>query len=194
MVFQHLTVGPLMVNCYVLGDEVSGEAVVIDPGGDALIIFSVLKNNGLTLKYIINTHGHFDHSAGAGPLKKLAGGQILIHELEEQQGFEPDDYLKDGDKLIFGDFELEVIETPGHSPGGVSIYFEEAGMVFAGDTLFARSVGRTDIPGSSSDVLVKSIREKLFKLPDDTMVLPGHGSRTAVDWEKQTNPYVRGES
>lgn len=194
MIFEQLAVGPLAVNCYVLGDEYDKEAVVIDPGGNTPIIFSFLTRSDLTLKWIINTHGHWDHTHGNAELKKLAGGKIIARkdEVMQEATATPDEYVVGGDIISFGDYDLEVLDTPGHSPGSISLYLEEEDMVFTGDLLFARSVGRTDIPGASQETLLESIKTKILSLPDNTMVLPGHGSRTAIDWEKGSNPFIRG--
>jgi len=181
-----------MVNCYLLGDEDSGEGVVIDPGGDADQIASVLKQDNLKLTTIINTHGHWDHTGGNNELKRLAGGRILIHPLEYGNGFVPDGQLVEGDRISFGPHTLEVMETPGHSPGSVSLYLPEAEAVFVGDLLFAGSIGRTDLGGGSFDDLINSVREKIFTLPDQTRVLPGHGPLTTVGQEKEFNPFFQG--
>jgi len=192
MILKYLTVGPLMSNCYVLGDEKSGQGVVIDPGGDAELIAQTLNENGLTLTSIINTHGHWDHTGGNTTLKSLAGGRILMHAADSNQGFAPDGYLIEGDRIQFGPYELEVLETPGHSPGGISLYLPEAGVVFVGDLLFAGSIGRTDIAGGSFSTLIQAVKDKIFPLPDQTTVLPGHGPMTTVGQEKQFNPFLRG--
>ncbi|MBW2091553.1 MAG: MBL fold metallo-hydrolase [Deltaproteobacteria bacterium] len=192
MILKYLTVGTLMSNCYVLGDEKSGQGVVIDPGGDAELIAQTLNENGLTLTSIINTHGHWDHTGGNTTLKSLAGGRILMHAADSNQGFAPDGYLIEGDRIQFGPYELEVLETPGHSPGGISLYLPEAGVVFVGDLLFAGSIGRTDIAGGSFSTLIQAVKDKIFPLPDQTTVLPGHGPMTTVGQEKQFNPFLRG--
>ena len=193
MIFEHVAAGPLMVNCFILGDEVSGEAVVIDPGGGVSKIISVLKKNGLTLTSIINTHGHWDHTGGNNKLKKNAGGRILIHAAESCRGFKPDGHLKGGDRVTFGKYELEVLDTPGHSPGGISLNLTGEESVFVGDLLFAGSIGRTDLAGGSFETLLRSVREKIFPLGDDTRVFPGHGPMTTVGREKRFNPFLKGE-
>jgi len=193
MIIKYMAVGPLMANCYILGDEESRESVVIDPGGDADQIASVLAEDGLRLTAIVNTHGHWDHTYGNEELKRLAGGTILIHALEAVNGFIPDGYLAEGDRVKFGPYELEVRETPGHSPGSISLYLPEVEAVFVGDLLFAGSVGRTDFGGGSHQVLLASVREKIFTLPDQTRVLPGHGPLTTVGQEKRFNPFFQGD-
>ena len=191
MILKQMTVGPLKVNCYIIGDEQSGQAIVIDPGGDAEKIGAFLDQKGLTLQTIINTHGHWDHTSGNAALKKLAGGEILMHASEDPMGVSIDGHLAEGDQVTAGRFVLEVMETPGHSPGGISLYLAEADVVFVGDLIFSRAIGRTDMPGSNRDTLLKSIRERIYPLPGRTMIAPGHGSMTALDWEKMSNPYLR---
>ncbi|MBW2623091.1 MAG: MBL fold metallo-hydrolase [Deltaproteobacteria bacterium] len=186
-----MTVGPLKVNCYILGDEQSGQAIVIDPGGDAEKIATFLDQKGLTLQTIINTHGHWDHTSGNAELKKLAGGEILMHASEDPMGVSIDGHLAEGDQVTVGRLVLEVMETPGHSPGGISLYLAEADVVFVGDLIFSRAIGRTDMPGSNRDTLLKSIQERIYPLPGQTMIAPGHGSMTALDWEKMSNPYLK---
>ena len=206
MILNMLVTGMLMTNCYILGDEESGEAVVIDPGGSAEKIASILTKNDLTLRYIVNTHGHFDHVLAAAPLKSQAGGEILVHRddlpLLRDNSFaaafglggdsskpEPDGYITEGDTISFGKERLKVIHTPGHSPGSVSLVLEGRETVFVGDTLFAGSIGRTDLPGGSYPVLISSVRERLFPLGDDFTVYPGHGPETTIGREKRYNPF-----
>ena len=192
MIFEHIAAGPLMVNCFILGDEESREAVVIDPGGHVPNIVSILKRHSLKLTAIVNTHGHWDHTGGNAELKELAGGRILIHADEENRGFTPDGSLQEGDTVTFGTRVLHVLDTPGHSPGGISLHLPESRSVFVGDLLFAGSIGRTDLNGGSFDVLLNSVRDKIFPLGDDTRVLPGHGPETTVGQERQTNPFLTG--
>ena len=192
MIFEHLAAGPLMVNCFILGDEDSGEGLVIDPGGNVRDIEALLDKHSLTLKNIINTHGHWDHTGGNAELKAARGGEILIHADEQIRDFSPDGYLNEGDRITFGPHVLEVLHTPGHSAGGVSLYFGEGGSVFVGDLLFAGSVGRTDLAGGSMDVLIRSVKDKIFPLGDEIRVLPGHGPMTTVGQEKRFNPFLRG--
>ncbi len=192
MIFQHLNAGPLQVNCFILGDKESQEAIVIDPGGNVGEIVSILKKHDLVLKSIVDTHGHWDHTGGNAELKTKAGGSILIHAAEECRGFTPDGYLAEGDEVTFGPHVLKVMETPGHSPGGISLYLEEARAVFVGDLLFSGSVGRTDLNGGSFEVLARSVRERIYPLGDAVRVLPGHGPSTTVGEEKKYNPYVKG--
>lgn len=181
------------------------EALVIDPGGNGQGIKSFLEEKGFKLKYIVLTHGHFDHVGAVADLKD-ENVEILIHEedlylyeIANQQamnfGIEipklpsPDRFLAEGDRVEFAGMSLDVIHTPGHTPGSISLYGH--GLLFTGDTLFANSVGRTDFPRSSHDALMKSIKDKLFKLPDDTRVLPGHEDETTINIEKENNPFLR---
>jgi hydroxyacylglutathione hydrolase len=192
MIFQHLTAGPLMVNCFILGDETSREGVVIDPGGNVDDIIQLLDRHNLELTTILNTHGHWDHTGGNEELKNKRGGQIMIHRSEKAGGFVPDGYLEEGDHVRFGNHTLNVLHTPGHSPGGISLYLPDAQTVFVGDLLFAGSVGRTDLEGGSFETLLQSIREKIFPLGDRTRVLPGHGPMTTVEQERRSNPFLKG--
>jgi len=205
MFFSRLVLGPLQVNCYILGDEETGEAVVIDPGDEDDRILDILNNNNLRLRYIINTHAHFDHVGVNQLLKEATGADILIHEEDEEllriagdQAFlyglditpsRPDRLLKDGDEIGIGRIKLKVIHTPGHSEGGICLLGD--GFVFTGDTLFAGSAGRTDFPGGDMERLVRSIRERLALLPDNTRVLPGHGPETTIGEEKENNPFFK---
>ena len=206
MIQQSLVVGLLQVNCYILGDEETKEAVVIDPGGDEDEILYSLKFHGLNLKLIIDTHGHFDHVDANLPLKEATGAQIAIHNLDagmlgkpsqEAMFFtgnrlrlsEADILLKEGDVLTFGNFRLQVLHTPGHTPGGISLVMENNPLVYVGDTLFAGSIGRTDFPGGDFNTLINGVREKLFALGDHYTVYPGHGPATTIGQERQYNPF-----
>ncbi len=208
MIFKYRETGPLMVNCFILGDEGTREAAVVDPGGDAEAILYLLKEDGLELKYIINTHSHFDHIGGNAALKRETGAAILIHPSEkdmltamssmaQQWGipFEPspppDGELDEGDVIEVGAVRLEVIHTPGHSPGGVSLKVKDMPMVVVGDTLFQFSIGRTDFPGASHSLLIRSIKEKLLPLGDDVEVYCGHGPPTLMGREKKHNPFLQ---
>jgi hydroxyacylglutathione hydrolase len=213
---RSVEVGFAAANCYVLADRESGEAAVIDPGtGDPSEldpIIDEIKREGLSVKYIINTHGHADHMWGNDYLKARLGGEVVIHELDglkltdpERNGsvmfgfsvrVSPADMLvAEGDVLEMGGVALKVLHTPGHSSGGA--VFLGDGFVLTGDTLFAGSIGRSDLPCSSEDgsvayqVLLDSIARKLMVLPDDTVVLPGHGPATTIGTERETNPFLR---
>jgi hydroxyacylglutathione hydrolase len=207
MIFETVIVGQLAVNCYILGCERTGKGIVIDPGADADRILPVLSKLGLKIIHVVNTHGHFDHVGGNGEILKVTGADLLLHEadvpllsravataaaygLPAENSPHPDEYLLDGMTIPFGDYELRVLHTPGHTPGGCCLYSE--GMVITGDTLFADSVGRTDFPGGSLEALMESIHSKLLTLPDDTIVHPGHGPASTIGRERVRNPYLRG--
>ncbi|MGB5157934.1 MBL fold metallo-hydrolase [Desulfobacterium sp. N47] len=206
MIIEDLIVGPIMSNCFVVGCENTKEAVVIDPGDEPDKILMVIAKHKLKVKYIINTHGHVDHVGGNKKLKEATGADLLIHSLDApmlsriaatgaawglnvEDSPPPDQMLKDGDEVKFGDITLKVIHTPGHSPGGISLYTDDC--VFVGDTLFAGSIGRTDFPGGDYDTIISSIRNKLFVLGDDVRVLAGHGPETSIAIEKKYNPFAK---
>jgi len=204
MIIERLVVGMLQSNCYLAGCETTKEGIVIDPGGDAPLILDRAKELGLTIKYIVNTHGHIDHIAANRPVKEATGAQIAIHEEDahwlvtdqgayarmlgvQSPGPPADVLLHEGDKITFGEEELEVIHTPGHSQGGISLLGE--GVVFCGDTLFAMGVGRVDLPGGSWEILMDSIKNRLFSLPEETTAYTGHGPPTTIGREKRLNPW-----
>lgn len=206
-----LAVGHLLTNCYIVSCERTREALVIDPGLSINEVENFLKEimkNSLQVKYIVNTHGHMDHISGNALIKERTGAKIMIHEydadmlinpIENLSGImglsitspPPDLTLKDGDKIRIGDLEIEVLHTPGHTPGSISLYYRNEGVIFTGDTLFAGSIGRTDFPGSSYRMLIKSIRERLLILPDETIVYPGHGEATTIGRERRWNPFLK---
>ena len=190
----------MAANCYVITHAPTKDACLIDPGGEPGRIRDFMKKNGLILKFIINTHGHGDHILGNG----FFGVPIYIHRLEKDFLTDPDlnlsgmlglslktpeasRLLEDGDKIYLNDLELEILHTPGHTPGGISVKLD--GVVFTGDTLFAGSVGRTDLPDGDEKALLGSIRKKLFTLDDDTVVYPGHGQESTIGIEKESNPF-----
>jgi glyoxylase-like metal-dependent hydrolase (beta-lactamase superfamily II) len=206
MIQKGLEVGLLQVNCYIIGDEESKEAVVIDPGGDEQEILEVLNYHQLKLKYIIDTHGHFDHVDANQPLKEATGAQILIHEADAQMLNQPsaeamfftgnrlrlsqaDVLLQEGDRISFGPYRLKVLHTPGHTPGGISLVMEDHPYVYVGDLLFNGSIGRTDFPGGSYNELILAVRMKIFPLGDNYTVYPGHGPVTTVGHERKYNPF-----
>jgi len=206
MIQKGLMVGLLEVNCYILGDEETKEAVVIDPGGDEDKILEALKYAELNLKYIIDTHGHFDHVDANQPLKEATGAKIAIHEADAQMLSQPsaeamfftgnrvrvsqaDLLLKEDDLISFGPYRLKVLYTPGHTPGSISLVLEGFPYVYVGDLLFAGSIGRTDFPGGSFDNLIQAVRTKIFPLGDQYAVYPGHGPVTTVGQERKYNPF-----
>jgi hydroxyacylglutathione hydrolase len=189
-VVVRLIVGPLMVNCYIVGCKETHEAAVIDPGGDVPRIVSELVKRELTVKYILNTHGHWDHSGGNDELRAITRAPLLLHRADGRGMNEPPDgFLEEGEEVRFGSFCLKVLHTPGHSPGGLC--FTSPGVVFSGDTLFAGSIGRTDLPGGSYEALIEGVRRKLFCMEDDTRVYPGHGPPSTIGQEKRYNPFFR---
>ena len=206
MIIKKLEVGPIMANCFILGCESTKEAVVIDPGDDADRILTELAKSELNVKYLINTHGHFDHVGANKRMKEVTGAQLAIHPDDEPMlnelshsasmfGLSADNsppadiLLKDGDEISFGEMTLKVIHTPGHSKGGICLYTE--GHLFAGDTLFAGSIGRTDLPGGDYDTLILNIKQKLLVFDDKTIVYTGHGPETSIGNEKRMNPFLR---
>lgn len=203
---ETLVVGPLQVNCYLFWDEDSKEALVVDPGEDASAIKAAVAASGAEVKAILNTHGHFDHVGANAALKEAWDVPIWLHEAdvpllhqarEHAAGFglevmpspDPDSYLYAGQRIALGQQEIEVRHTPGHSPGGV--VFVGPGWVVTGDTLFAGSIGRTDLPGGSGDELLASVRRELLTLPGETQVLPGHGPASSIQREKRLNPFFK---
>jgi glyoxylase-like metal-dependent hydrolase (beta-lactamase superfamily II) len=203
MILEIVPVGMLAANCYIIGCEDTKMGLMIDPGGDALNLLSKIKKLDLNIKYIILTHGHHDHIGAVNEIKKKTNALIAIHELDKEMLKDENNLennigrkitiasydidLKDGDKLSIGNINLKIIHTPGHSPGGISILTD--GAVFTGDTLFAGSIGRTDFYKGNMEDILYSIRNKLFTLPEDTKVYPGHGPASTIKREKNTNPF-----
>ena len=207
MIHEILPVGMLQCNCSILGDEVSHEAIVIDPGDDIPHIMAVLQKHNLTVKQILITHAHIDHIAGAARLKKLTGAPILynpndlplVEMMDMQAGWlgmptpevhPPDDTLEDNHVIAITGLSGNILHTPGHTQGSVCLYLPEQKLLIAGDTLFARSVGRTDLPGGDARALIRSIHSKLLPLPDETKVVPGHGPSTTIGEERESNPFL----
>ena len=209
MIVRRFIVGPLETNCYLVVCEDSKESMIIDPGtygGEYRTVLERVIKDGLKVKFIVNTHGHFDHIMGNRHIKEKTGASIMIHRQDLAMLTDPslnlsrmlglrvtsppaDIILEDGDTFKVGDEEFRVIHTPGHSRGSVSILGN--GAVFTGDTLFAGSIGRTDLPGSSLRDLTRSIMDKLMRLPDQTKVYPGHGPESLIGLERRSNPFVK---
>lgn len=205
MILESLTVGPLAANCYFIGCERTREGLVVDPGGDPERILAAIERLGLQIASILNTHGHVDHIAADAAVKRATGARVLVHaedrELVERPhpfwasmvgGVEPcevDDTLAEGDELQVGDLTVRVLHTPGHTPGGVCLSVDEA--LLTGDTLFAGSIGRTDLPGGSMPVLEESLRRLMAEVPPETRILPGHGPTSTMAEEMRTNPFLR---
>lgn len=204
--YESFAVGPLQCNCVIIGDRVSKKAIVVDPGGDAERILATLARENLKLTQIIHTHAHLDHILASGVLREKTGASLYLHRgdkflwdaVEQQcQAFgvpsvelpDPDRYLEDDEALHCAGGVC--LHTPGHTPGSVSFWFEPAKLLVAGDTLFRRSVGRTDLPGGDFEQLQRSISERLYQLDDDAVVITGHGPQTTVGEEKTENPFVR---
>ncbi|HYS42849.1 MAG TPA: MBL fold metallo-hydrolase [Geobacteraceae bacterium] len=207
MIFEIVVVGPLEVNCFILGCETTREGVIVDPGSEAEKVLAAAGKLGLTIRQVINTHGHFDHVGGNRQVLAATGATLLIHDgdvpflsraaevatrygLTTENSPPPDQLLEDGLLLTFGKYGMQVLHTPGHTPGGCCLYLESEGKVITGDTLFAEGVGRTDFPGSSHEALIEGIRSKLLTLPDKTVAYPGHGPATTIGHEKRYNPYI----
>lgn len=206
MIIRALPVGPLQANCFIVGCEETRQSAIIDPGGDVDLLLSTLAKDNLKLAVIINTHGHFDHVGGNKALKDASGADLMIHKqdapmlgqlnqmgaawgMKVEDSPSPDRFLEDGDVIDFGHLQMRVIHTPGHSPGGICLYMESHKALFVGDTLFAGSIGRTDLPGGDYDTLISSIQTKLFILPEDTAVYNGHMETTTIGKEKKFNPF-----
>ncbi len=204
IIFESLTVGPLAVNCYIIGSKKDNAAIVIDAGGDHEEILRTLKKYNLTLELLINTHAHFDHVGGVRPLQDLTGAKFLLHRedislldcLNDQTDAfglpsisipKVDGPLADNEEIPIGNEVIRVIHTPGHSPGSVCFLIDDA--VFVGDTLFAGSIGRTDLYGGSYEKIIHSIKTRLFTLKEHVIVYPGHGEFTTVGEEKRHNPF-----
>lgn len=206
MIIEKLEVGPIMANCFIIGCDRTKEAMVVDPGDDPDRILMALAKKELKVKFLVNTHGHFDHVGANKRMKEVTSAPIAIHSGDEPMLTElsrsaamfglsaensppADTLLKDGDEIAFGDLSFKVIHTPGHSRGGICLY--TPGHLFAGDTLFAGSIGRTDLPGGDYDTLISSIKTKLLTLPEETVVYTGHGPETSIANEKRMNPFLR---
>jgi glyoxylase-like metal-dependent hydrolase (beta-lactamase superfamily II) len=208
MVHEILPVGMLQCNCSIFGDDASGEALVVDPGDNVPQILDVVKRHGWTVKAIAITHGHIDHIGGAAKLRAATGAPVWMNEIDEEQQAmldvqaawmgmrtpertEIDVDAREGGKLVVGGTDFHVLHTPGHTRGSISLWIPGEKKVVSGDTLFRDSIGRTDLPGGDMEAIIDSIRGKLFALPDETVVTPGHGEETSIAHEKEYNYFVR---
>jgi hydroxyacylglutathione hydrolase len=209
VILETLTVGPFQENCYVIGDEVTLEGAVVDPGEEAVRIALAVEQSNLEIGRILITHAHIDHvgavaaladeyacpvlmHAEAEPMLELLPTQAMMMGLRFGKVPSVDHYIEDGQVLEVGGLKLEARYTPGHAPGHLAFYAESEAVVFAGDALFAGSVGRTDLFGGNMEVLMRSINERLMTLPDETQVLPGHGPQTTIADERRHNPFLQG--
>jgi len=207
MFLKTLVVGPFASNCYIVGSESSKHGLIIDPGAEAKLILKTVNDLGLTISLIVVTHAHIDHIGALAPVKESTGAKFAIHEAEAAASLgmfsrmlssmtggsftqppKPDRLLKDRDTIEVADLKFTVLFTPGHSPGGISLYGH--GILFSGDTLFNYGIGRTDFPGCSYEQIMDSIKNKLMILPDETIVYPGHGPSTTIGEEKRGNPFL----
>lgn len=209
MIHEILPVGLLQCNCSVFGDEQTHEAIVIDPGDNVAEIESILERHGLRVKAIVITHAHIDHVAGAKLLKRNTGAPVYMNASDQELlsmldvqarwlGVAPPERVdvdvdaRDAVSLRLNQAEFHVMETPGHTPGSISLYIPTERKLVAGDTLFKDSIGRTDLPGGDSRRILSSIKTRLLLLPDETVVTPGHGELTTIGREKERNPFLRG--
>lgn len=208
MIHVILPVGLLQCNCSIFGDEQTLEAIVIDPGDEIDRIVAVLETHALKVKAIVVTHAHIDHVAGAHKLRAVTGAPVYLNEhdrellealdwqarwlgVETPPQTEVDTAAKDGTVLQLGRADFQVLETPGHTQGSISVYIPQERKIIAGDTLFRNSIGRTDLPGGDAHQILSSIKTRLFELPDETVVFPGHGPATTIGEEKAGNPFLR---
>ena len=208
MIHETLPVGILQCNCSVVGDEATHEAMVIDPGADISAILAILQRHGLQVKQIVVTHAHLDHVGGAMELKKATGAPILLNErdsmllamlpvqaqwlgMKNPGKVEIDGNPKRGDRVEAGSLSGQVLFTPGHTEGSICLYFEPEKMLIAGDTLFAGSIGRTDLPGGSYQKILRSLHHEVLALPDEVTVVPGHGPLTTIGAERAENPFLQ---
>lgn len=204
MEFETITAGPLGVNCYIIGCEKTKFGAVIDPGDDAPLIIDAIQRHQFHIQYILLTHGHVDHLAHVVKIKKETGAAFLMHPddafllkglfaqalmfgLPNPGNPRPDRFVSDGEEIALGTLKINVLHTPGHSPGSVTYQIED--KLFVGDLIFSGSIGRTDLPKGDFQTLIDSVRTKIFTLPDETIIYPGHGPETTVGQEKATNPF-----
>jgi hydroxyacylglutathione hydrolase len=210
MIHEIFPVGPLQCNCSVVGDEASREAMVIDPGDDVDDVLAIVHKHNLTVKQIVITHAHIDHVGGAMKLRRATGAPILLNEndydllkmldvqanwlgMARPEKVEIDHSPEQGSEVTAGGLKASVLHTPGHTQGSICLYFPTEKKLIAGDTLFAGSIGRTDLPGGSFDKIIQSLHEHLLPLPDDTVVVPGHGLLTTIGEERESNPFLTGK-
>jgi hydroxyacylglutathione hydrolase len=208
MILESFPVGPLQCNCTILGDEVTHEAIVVDPGDNIPEILSRLHKHSLTLRQILITHAHIDHVGGAALLKKATGAPVFLNQrdlglldmMQMQAAWlgvptpevaPPDASADDGLAIGLSALPAEVLHTPGHTPGSICLLFPDQQLLLAGDTLFAGSIGRTDLPGGDGRQILRSLRDRLLVLPDTTRVVPGHGPETTIGEERQSNPFLQ---
>ncbi len=206
MFFKMLSLGNMDNNCYILGDQSSKHALIIDAPAEAGAVLDVLEEEGLTLKYVLLTHSHYDHIGALDEICDYTGAEVMIHSFEEDAVNDPtvnlslyadapspsvkvSKTLVDGDVITVGDIDIKVLYTPGHTVGSVCYYTD--GILFSGDTLFLKDVGRCDLPGGDYKIIKQSIKKQLYTLPDDTQVYPGHGRATTIGYEKSHNNYVQ---
>jgi len=209
MIHEIFPVGPLQCNCSVVGDEQTKEAIVIDPGDDVADVMAVIQRHGLTVKQIVITHAHIDHVGGAMQLKRLTAAPILLNQndyallkmldvqaawigMPAPENVTIDDGISTGDKVSAGSLVADVLHTPGHTEGSICLYFAPEKKLIAGDTLFAGSIGRTDLPGGSYEKIMRSLHGPVLALPDETIVVPGHGPLTTIGEERASNPFLVG--
>jgi hydroxyacylglutathione hydrolase len=207
MIHEIIPVGPLQCNCSIIGDENTREAMVIDPGDDIEDVLAILTKHNLRVKQIVITHAHIDHVGGAMKLRAATGASILLNQndyallkmLDVQAAWvgmavpgevKIDHSISSGDSVSAGSLQASVLHTPGHTEGSVCLYFPAENKLIAGDTLFAGSIGRTDLPGGSMQKILKSLHETVLALPDETVVVPGHGPLTTIGEERESNPFL----
>ena len=208
MIHEILPVGPLQCNCSIIGDETTREAMIIDPGDDIDDILALIAKHNLQVKQIVITHAHIDHVGGAMKLRAATGAPILLNQNDYAQlkmldvqaawigvappgNVEIDQSLAQADTVKAGSLAASVIHTPGHTEGSICLYFPEEKKLIAGDTLFAGSIGRTDLPGGSFEKIIRSLHQKVLALPDETLVIPGHGPLTTIGNERESNPFLK---